>query len=116
MAQSVFDRETLLDLSVNIIPLFIILFFLVLFTIIRPFPPDTVSFVIMVGLHVVPFVSLAILTYYSGKAIAESEAEMESRTDVVTHGDSGGERSGAQAGESGETTSAVEGHSSSNQE
>lgn len=77
MVTNVFDRETLLDLTVNVIPLFIILFFLVLFTLVRPFPPDPFSFVIMVGLHVVPLVSLAVLTYYSGKAIAESEARME---------------------------------------
>lgn len=77
MATNVFDRETLLDLTVNVIPLFIILFFLVLFVLVRPFPPDLFSFVIMIGLHVVPLVSLAALTYYSGKAISKAEARME---------------------------------------
>jgi len=80
MATNVFDRETLLDLTVNVIPLFIILFFLAVFVLVQPFPPDLFSFVIMIGLHVVPFVSLALLTYYSGKAISRSEAEMEATT------------------------------------
>ena len=69
----IFDRETLLDLTVNFIPLGIILFFLILFTIYQPFAPDLVATVIMVGLHVIPFASLAVLTYFAGKVITEAE-------------------------------------------
>ena len=79
MATDVFDRETLLDLSVNVIPLFIILFFVVVFAVITPFGTSLVPTVIQMGLLVVPFAGLAILTYYSGKAIAGSEAAMEAR-------------------------------------
>ncbi|WP_224447321.1 DUF6684 family protein [Haloprofundus salilacus] len=69
----IFDRETLLDLTVNMIPLFIILFFVVLFLLYQPWGGDLFPTAIMVGLHVVPFVGLAILTYVSGKAIAGAE-------------------------------------------
>ncbi len=72
---SIFDRETLLDLTVNIIPLVIIVFFLILFIVIQPFGP-LLSFmsVISFGLLVVPFAALAALTYISGKAIAGDES------------------------------------------
>ncbi|MFC5970185.1 DUF6684 family protein [Halomarina salina] len=85
MAPDVFDRETMLDLSVNIIPLFIILFFVVVFAVITPFGISLVPTVIQMGLLIVPFVGLAILTYYSGKAIAESEAEIEAREREITN-------------------------------
>ena len=79
MATDVFDRETLLDLSVNVIPLFIILFFVVVFAVISPFGYHLVPTAVQMGLLVVPFVGLAVLTYFSGRAIAESEAAMEAR-------------------------------------
>ena len=79
MVTDVFDRETLLDLSVNVIPLFIILFFVVVFALISPFGYQLVPTVVQMGLLVVPFVGLAVLTYFSGKAIAESEAKAEAR-------------------------------------
>jgi hypothetical protein len=69
----IFDRETLLDLVVNIIPLFIILFFIVAFVLFNPFGVEALPSGIQFGLLVAPFVLLAILTYISGKAIAGSE-------------------------------------------
>jgi hypothetical protein len=69
----IFDRETVLDLVVNIIPLFIILFFIVAFVLFNPFGIDPLASGIQFGLLVAPFILLAILTYISGKAIAGSE-------------------------------------------
>jgi hypothetical protein len=69
----IFDRETLLDLVVNIIPLFIIFFFIVAFLVFNPFGFETLPSGIQFGLLVAPFVLLAILTYISGKAIAGAE-------------------------------------------
>ncbi|PSQ45035.1 cox cluster protein [Halobacteriales archaeon SW_6_65_15] len=63
MANSVFDRETLLDISVNLIPLGMILFFVVLLVTGSTYEPNLFIETIALGLHVVPFVSLAILTY-----------------------------------------------------
>ncbi|WP_228546223.1 DUF6684 family protein [Halegenticoccus tardaugens] len=80
MAVKIFDKETLLDLTVNIIPLFIIGFFLGLFLLYQAWGWNTLPSVLMIGLHVVPFVALALLTYLSGKAIAGSE-----KTDDVFH-------------------------------
>ena len=67
MANSAFDRETLLDISVNLIPLGMILFFVVLLITGSTYEPDLFIEVIALGLHVVPFVSLAILTYVAAQ-------------------------------------------------
>jgi membrane protein implicated in regulation of membrane protease activity len=87
MAPDVFDRETMLDLSVNVIPLFIILFFVVVFVVIAPFGYSLVATAIQMALLIVPFIALAVLTYYSGKAISESEAELEARENELAEGD-----------------------------
>lgn len=73
MANEIFDRETLLDLTVNFIPLFMILFFVVVYLLFDPWGYDPLMTVLMVGLHAVPFVALAFLTYISGRAIAGAE-------------------------------------------
>lgn len=73
-----FDEETLLDLIVNAIPLAILLFFVVLFAVLNPFGTDPVTTALQFSIVLVTFGALAILTYYSGKAIQESEEELES--------------------------------------
>lgn len=77
MAAKIFDKETILDLTVNIIPLGIIAFFVVLFAVFDPFGFDFLASSIMYGLLIVPFIALAILTYISGKAIAGDEKRSE---------------------------------------
>lgn len=72
-----FDRETLLDLVVNAIPLAIMLFFFVLFVVFNPFGADPVGTAIQLTIVGATFAGLVVLTYYSGKAISEAEAEME---------------------------------------
>lgn len=80
-----FDRETLLDLSVNIIPLGIIGFFLVLFVVVPSFGIDPWVTGIQLALLIIPFIGLAVLTYYSGKAIAKAEQQEEAEgTDNAT--------------------------------
>jgi hypothetical protein len=77
MAAKIFDKETILDLTVNIIPLGIIAFFVVVFAVFDPFGFDFLASSIMYGLLIVPFIALAILTYVSGKAIAGDEKRSE---------------------------------------
>ena len=105
---TIFDRDTLLDLTVNVIPLGIILFFGVGYLIFNPWRElDLFGDLIMIGLHAVPFIGLAILTYVSGKAIAGDEKRSEvyyqgqaavedSRTreevEAELHGEEGAER------------------------
>jgi membrane protein implicated in regulation of membrane protease activity len=72
-----FDRETLLDLTVNAIPLGIMLFFVGVFIFVNPFGQDLGATAIQLTIVVVTFIALAILTYVSGKAISESEKELE---------------------------------------
>lgn len=72
--EQIFDRETLLDLLVNIIPLAIILFFVGAFLLFDPFAGlSGLGRVLQFGLLIVPFLALVVLTYLSAKAIAGAE-------------------------------------------
>lgn len=73
MANKIFDRDTLLDLTVNMVPLFIMAFFIIAFAVIAPFGIDPLASSLQFGLLAVPFVLLAILTYFAGRAVAGSE-------------------------------------------
>jgi hypothetical protein len=80
MASAVpFDRETLLDLVVNAIPLGIMLFFIAVFLLVNPFGSDPVGTAIQITIVGVTFLALFVLTYVSGKAISESEKELEEK-------------------------------------
>lgn len=69
MAYRVFEKETLLDISVNIIPIVILIVFtgMVLFT--DPWGFEITTEVIALGLHLIPIVSLALITYISARYI-----------------------------------------------
>jgi hypothetical protein len=73
MANEIFDRETGLDLLVNIIPLFMLAFFIVAFLVFAPFGIDPLASSIQFGLIAIPFVLLTVLTYFAGRAVAGSE-------------------------------------------
>ncbi len=73
MATRIFDRETLLDLVVNAVPLFIMAFFVVAFAVFAPFGFDPLASGLQFALVVAPFVLLLGLTYFSAKAIAGAE-------------------------------------------
>jgi len=79
MAEKVFDRETLLDLTVNIIPLGILLFFIVAFAVFAPWGTDPLISGLQFAIVIVTAILLTVLTYYSGKAISTAENEMEAR-------------------------------------
>ncbi|WP_158058384.1 DUF6684 family protein [Halorussus halophilus] len=67
MPHSVFNRETLLDITVNIIPLVILFFFIVLFLLRSPWPQNLFFEIVGLGLTIIPFVLLAILTYIAAQ-------------------------------------------------
>jgi len=78
MSARVFDRETLLDLLVNVVPLAIMLFFIGLFLVYDPFGYETGLYTyLQIGIVGAAFVLLAVLTYVSGKAIATDERALE---------------------------------------
>ncbi|WP_254840291.1 DUF6684 family protein [Natronomonas marina] len=77
MSERTFDRETLLDLTVNVIPLGILAFFVVAYAVIGSFPSDPLVVVIQMSIILLTGASLAVLTYYSGKAISGAEEEMD---------------------------------------
>jgi len=77
MSSRTFDRDTILDLTVNIIPLGILAFFIVAFVVFTPDPLafDSVFSTLQFSILVTMFVLLAILTYYAGKAVAGAEKD-----------------------------------------
>ncbi|MFB6164852.1 MAG: DUF6684 family protein [Haloarculaceae archaeon] len=70
-----FDRDTLLDLTVNVVPLVILVFFLLLFAIVQAWQWNAFMFVVSQGLLIVPFVLLSLLTYVAARAISTGDAD-----------------------------------------
>jgi uncharacterized membrane protein len=73
------DKETMLDLTVNIIPLGIIVFFFVVFILYDPWGWEPLFTVLALGLLVVHFTALAVLTWLAGRTIAKEEKTGEPR-------------------------------------
>jgi len=105
MGLKTFDRDTLLDLTVNVIPLGIILFFIVAYAVVNPFGWDNLVSGLQFAIMVVTFGLLTILTYYAGKAVSAAEkqtdvepgeslpatTDAEVETDAETETDAGAE-------------------------
>ena len=70
-------RETLLDLTVNAVPLAILLCLDALFWVVYPWPWDAWLVLWMHVLLVVPFVVLLVVSYVSGRVIQRDEAAAE---------------------------------------
>lgn len=88
-----FDRETLLDLTVNAIPLGILLFFVVVFAVYSPWGFEPVAMALQFSIVILMFGGLALLTYYAGKAISEAEEGMEESPETGGYvGEAGGEQ------------------------
>lgn len=77
-----FDRETLLDLVVNAVPLVILGFFILLFVVVNPFNADPVATALQLTIVGVTLLALVVLTYYSGKAISEAEEEIKANPEA----------------------------------
>jgi hypothetical protein len=77
MASSVFDRDTMLDLLVNVIPLAILVFFIGLFVVANPFGGNPVYTYLQFAIVGLTFVLLLILTYFSARAVATDERRIE---------------------------------------
>lgn len=69
MSRELFDRETLLDLSVNFIPLAILAFFFGLYFVVNPWGFDPLFSTLQFGIIGTILIALLILTYVSGKAV-----------------------------------------------
>ena len=91
MSERTFDRETLLDLTVNVIPLGMLLFFIVLFAV-TTVGTNAIARAISQALLVVPFVVLAGTTYLTGRIIAESQKRGHSETATAIAAFATGER------------------------
>lgn len=75
---TVFDKDTILDLTVNLVPLFILVFFIVAYLVVNPWGmEDILVTVISHGILIFTFLSLAALTYVAAVYIEGDEAETE---------------------------------------
>jgi len=72
-----FEKDTLLDLTVNVIPLGILLFFIAAFALVNPFGVDPVFSGMQFALMISMFLLLAVLTYYAGRAVEDAEQAQE---------------------------------------
>jgi len=70
-----YNRATLLDISVNVVPILIIVFFVVLFLVINPWGYDPWMLAVSHGLMVIPIVGTAYLTYIAAGVITRDERE-----------------------------------------
>ncbi|MFC6975931.1 DUF6684 family protein [Halomicroarcula sp. GCM10025709] len=77
MALFGFEKDTLLDLTVNVIPLGILAFFIVAFAVVPAFGTDPVFSGLQFALMISMFFLLAVLTYYAGKAVEGAEQAEE---------------------------------------
>ena len=75
--EKVFDRETLLDLTVNVIPLGILIIFFAAYIVFNPFGFDSVISGVQLAIIGTSAALLAILTYYSGAAVSRAENRQE---------------------------------------
>jgi threonine/homoserine/homoserine lactone efflux protein len=82
MAEKVFDRETLLDLTVNVIPLAILAIFFAAFVVFTPFGFDSVISSIQLAIIGLSAVGLAVLTYFSGRAVSKAENAQEEASEI----------------------------------
>ncbi|MFB6129154.1 MAG: DUF6684 family protein [Halorhabdus sp.] len=71
------DRETVLDLTVNAIPLAILSFFFVAFAVLSPFGWNNVASGLQLAIVGSMMVFLGVLSYYAGRAVSRAEADGE---------------------------------------
>lgn len=83
MSDRIFDRETLLDVSVNVIPFGILLFFVVTYVLLGDYPAAPLVVVLQLSIIVLTGIGLLVVTYYSGKAIASAEHRHEGTESLV---------------------------------
>ncbi|GAA0663847.1 DUF6684 family protein [Natronoarchaeum mannanilyticum] len=78
MAEQPFDRETLLDITVNAVPFAILVIFILLFTFVTPWGPrfggqNTLPSLVMYGHMLFTTFMLVVVTYVSAKYISRDE-------------------------------------------
>jgi amino acid transporter len=74
------DRRILLDVLVNLVPIGILAFFVLLFIVYAPYPSDPVVLVIQMSLIIIPGVVVAIVTYYTVRVVTRDERDGGAKT------------------------------------
>lgn len=87
MVERVINRDTLVDVTVNVVPLAVLLAFVVLFVAYDPWGWDPFPVLLSIGLLVVPFATLAVVTYAAARAIARDERRSGDRDEAAAMAD-----------------------------
>lgn len=69
MPHSIWNRETLLDITVNLVPIFILGFFVVLFFVWTPWEGEPLIYVMSHVLTIFPLLLLTLITYLAAQRI-----------------------------------------------
>ncbi|UPM42317.1 DUF6684 family protein [Halocatena salina] len=77
MSKYLLDRQTVLDVTVNIIPLLMLVFFFILFALYDPYLKNTFMLGMSLFLLIIPFVFLLLLTYAAGRTIEREEEQTD---------------------------------------
>lgn len=72
-SDSLFTRQLLLDILVNVAPVGVLAFFTVLFLVYGSYPSDPVVTVVQLSLILIPVLVVVVITYYAAKAITRDE-------------------------------------------
>lgn len=75
MSTSIWNKDTLLDISVNIIPLFIIGFFVVAFLVVDPFDGPALGKYLQMAILLVTALGLVVLTHQAAIRIEGGDEE-----------------------------------------
>lgn len=73
MSDGIWNKDTLLDVSVNLIPLFIIGFFVVAFLVVDPWGGPALGKFLQIGILVFTGLSLALLTHQAAIRIESGD-------------------------------------------
>jgi len=63
------DRDVVIDVSINIVPIVILAYFVLLALLWTPWPDDLLAVVMTHAMMLVPVLCLAFVTYYAAKAV-----------------------------------------------
>ncbi|GGL61424.1 DUF6684 family protein [Halocalculus aciditolerans] len=74
---NIFEKDVLLDITVNLIPLVIITIFTAMILVVEPWGGSLLGRIEQLLLLVLPFIGLAILTYWAAQKIEGAPGEVE---------------------------------------
>lgn len=67
--ERIWTREHVLNVTVNLVPMFIVVFFAALFLLYQPWEQNLFMTAVSMGLHAMPFITMVLITYFAAKHV-----------------------------------------------